>query len=1043
MGGLLGANSQKPTKYLDYDLETSVLSTCIPILYGNNRIGTNLIWLNDFQQHAQGGGKGGGKGGGGKGATSYTYTCALIFALCEGPVQSITTVWASGAAADTLAGLNLTLFLGGISQSPPAFITSNYPSEALSYSETAYLFSSLFDLQGSPSIPSLNFQVLGKFGGSMSAAGVFDGNPADIIQDYITSSQYGLDPTATYIDSTSLAFYKTYCLAQKVLMSPYLRTQEQATQTLQRWAQLTNSWIFWNGTTLKFVPLGDAPITANGATYTPVLTVVYSLSPNDFIPTQKGGDLVTVTRIDPADGYNRVEIDGRDRENNFQTTPTYWSDQTSIDQYGELQSQTISADEVTDLDIAATMAALIGQRSVYIRNTYEFTTGYNYILLEPGDIVEISDPGIGLVNFPVRITEIAEDAQGNLKFNAEEFPGSIGQPVQFPAQANDASTPVSLFDDPGDVNDPPLILEPPVVVTGGQPLIWLGASGGINWGGAQIYVSADGVNYVNVGQITRPTAQGTLTATLASHADPDSTNTASVDTTISHQALSSAVATGDADAFRTASLVGSEIIAYGTATATGPFTDNLTYLRRGVYNTTIGSHTSGTAFSRIDPSAVFSYALPQQYIGITLYFKFASFNLFGNQQESVADATPYTYSPTGVAFTIAPPTGITLTTGRVTQTDGTTVLSMTAAWTASAGPSLAAYEVEFSADGGSTWTTDVTVGAGALNYTLSPALASTTYQARVRAVSQNGLAVSSWDTSSTVASGSLLIVAPSAASGLTVAAIPGGYTLNWTASTDPSILSYQVWQATGSSQPFSGASLIQTVSAPATSVSITGQSAVALTVFLVAVNAAGPGTNTSGVNVTPLSVSSIGTIVVAGPWLNPGTIVSGAGTIDIANFSSEALAGWINNGTSDVPAEIAVGANLAIEVTGSGSLAVGTLVGTAGFSHSAGWLPGANPNNGFIAEIQQTQTVTAIVGNPEVLNGSAATVSIVRAPSGTLLSAGTLLHSGSFDANVSAGTNQTLTLSGTPVLSPGDRIGFQTTGTFTASQGGLTVLTKA
>ena len=967
MAGMFGSNSQKPTRYLDYDLETSVLSTCIPLLWGNNRVGTNLIWLNNFQS-AGNGGKGSGKGGGGKGTTSYTYSCALIFALCEGPVQSISTVWASGAVADTLAGLNLSLILGLNSQPPEAWITSNYPAQAMSYAQTAYLFSPLFDLQGSPSIPSLNFQVMGYLGDSMDAAGVYDANPADIILDYITSTQYGLDPTATYIDGTSMAFYKTYCLAQKLLLSPYLRTQEQSTQTLQRWAQLTNSWIFWNGVQLKFVPLGDQPLTANGATYTPVLTVVYSLGPDDFIASQKGGDLVTVTRIDPADGYNRVEIDGRDRENNFQTTPTYWSDQTSIDLYGELQAQTISADEVTDLGIAATMAALIGQRSVYIRNTYQFTTANNYILLEPGDIIQISDPGIGLVNFTVRITEIAEDANYNLKFTAEEFPGSIGQPVQFPPQANDATAPVSLSVAPGDVNDPPLILEPPVAVTGGQPLIWLGASGGLNWGGAQVYVSADGVNYVNIGEITSPTAQGTLTASLPSHADPDTVDAISVDMALSRQQLSSAVTTADADAFRTASLIDSEIVAYGTATATGALTDSLTYLRRGVYNTTPASHSSGAPFARIDPSVVFSYPLPEQYVGVTLYFKFASFNIFGNVQESVADATAYTYSPTGVAYTIAAPTGISLTASRATQTDGTTILSMTAAWTASAGPSLAGYEVQFSANGGSTWTVDEAVGASALSYTLAPALASTTYQARVRAISQNGLAVSTWDTSSTVASGALLTSAPATPAGLTAAAIPGGYTLNWTASTDPSILSYQVWQAAGSSEPFSSATQVQTVSAPATSVSITDQPASALTVFLVAVNAAGSSTATSGVNVTPLAAGTLGTIVVnAEPFLNFGTIAGASGTITAATQAAAGLGGWFFDGTSDIPARLAVGAGLAIAVTGSGTNAVATLTNTG-----AGSGPGANVTVGnFLGDNNGTITNSTV----ESINASG-TVSI-------------------------------------------------------------------
>src|ERR1019366_2263424 len=149
-----------------------------------------------------------------------------------------------------------------------------------SYSETAYVFSSLYDLGGSAALPQHNFDLVGNLSGSMPP--FVDANPADIVEDFITSPQYGLDPSATYIDAASLAFYKTYCTAQALLLSPYLRTQEQATSIVQRWAQLTNTWIFWNGTALKFVPLGDAAITAYSVTYTPVHTVCYALTLDDF-----------------------------------------------------------------------------------------------------------------------------------------------------------------------------------------------------------------------------------------------------------------------------------------------------------------------------------------------------------------------------------------------------------------------------------------------------------------------------------------------------------------------------------------------------------------------------------------------------------------------------------------------------------------------------------------------------------------------------------------------------------------------------------------
>jgi hypothetical protein len=71
-----------------------------------------------------------------------------------------------------------------------------------------------------------------------------------------------------------------------------------------------------------------------------------------------------------------------------------------------------------------------------------------------------------------------------------------------------------------------------------------------------------------------------------------------------------------------------------------------------------------------------------------------------------------------------------------------------------------------------------------------------------------------------------------------------------------------------------------------------------------------------------------------------------------------------------------------------------------------------------------------------------ATLSLLKAASGTAFSSGTALHSGSFDANGTGNTNQTLTLSGTLAtinLAAGDSIGATTTGTWTASKGSCTV----
>jgi hypothetical protein len=95
---------------------------------------------------------------------------------------------------------------------------------------------------------------------------------------------------------------------------------------------------------------------------------------------------------------------------------------------------------------------------------------------------------------------------------------------------------------------------------------------------------------------------------------------------------------------------------------------------------------------------------------------------------------------------------------------------------------------------------------------------------------------------------------------------------------------------------------------------------------------------------------------------------------------------------------------------------------------SIGWVAGVNPNNAGIIVFPDNSTLVSIVGNVETATGSAATVSVNVAASGTACSSGTTVHSGSFNANGTAATNQTLTLTTTAITSPA-RLCLQTTGT--------------
>ena len=123
-------------------------------------------------------------------------------------------------------------------------------------------------------------------------------------------------------------------------------------------------------------------------------------------------------------------------------------------------------------------------------------------------------------------------------------PIGVGTAALYPRLAA-AGSAVDTLTDPGDTN-PPIIFEPPVVLSGGAYEVWLIASGGSDWGGCQVWISIDNATYALAGTIYRGARQGRLTASLPNHPDPDDTSTLSIDLTQSQgQLLSGTQADAD------------------------------------------------------------------------------------------------------------------------------------------------------------------------------------------------------------------------------------------------------------------------------------------------------------------------------------------------------------------------------------------------------------------------------------------------------------------------------------------------------------------
>lgn len=705
--------------YTGLQLQTSNGFIPIPIVYGINKIAPNIIWNGNFQAYYSGGkGSGGGKGGrgGGKGSAPSNYSAAVILGLCEGPITAVRSVWTNSTItglAYTLTMLSPTFFSGTTPQTPWNYLSTDFPSQALAYGGTAYVADYAINLGSSATLSSYAFELLGV----LNETG-FNGNDADpalVIQDFLTNAQYGVGFPAASIDATTLlgssgdSSYQSYCKAVGLAFSPAIISQEVAHTILTRWLQLTNTAAVWSSGLLKFIPYGDAavtgPVYAAGSgnigfgtyitslsfayvvtppnpigtcTFTPNLTPVYDLADDDYIYSA-GTDPVQVARSDPYAAYNMQYLEIAQRTNYYDATPVSAWDQNAIELYGLRIASSVTAHEICDPAVAQTAAQLILQRGLYIRNHYTFKLSWEYSLLEPMDLVTLTDANLGLARTVVRITEVEEGGDGILTFTAEEFPAGVATSAAYPVQAT-SSGGLSTNYAPDSVN-PPIIFEPPAALTGGTPQIWAavsGGSGGVadpNWGGANVWASLDNSTYAQIGTVTGPANQGVLTASLATAAppNPDIVDIVSVGLAESHGALTSTSASG-AQNGATLCLIDNELLSFETATLTGTNAYNLTTLYRGLWGSQPAAHPSGAPFARLD-DAIFKYDLPANYIGQTIYLKFQSFNVFGSGLQDLATCAAYAYVPSGsgtsdpIMAQLA--TGIALDLGLVTQTPAT------------------------------------------------------------------------------------------------------------------------------------------------------------------------------------------------------------------------------------------------------------------------------------------------------------------------------------------------------------------------------------
>jgi hypothetical protein len=300
-------------------------------------------------------------------------------------------------------------------------------------------------------------------------------------------------------------------------------------------------------------------------------------------------------------------------------------------------------------------------------------------------VITITDPLADINKIPVRITSMVEQNDGSLQCTAEPFiygmyapnPYVVDQPAPFTPATNSSAGSVNV----------PVIFESTPRLSGQstQPQLWaVISSGNAEYGGCQPYISTDGgSSYTPIGDpLIGSAITGVSTGDWPAHADPDTTNSLPLNLTESNGTLQSYSSTAR-DNFQYPCYVAGggafsipyEIFTYNQATLTTAFNYTLAAtgsgneLRRGVYaapSPTVGvDHPNGSRFAFLNPSGqgIMKAPMDPAWIGTTLFFKFPTFNNFGGAMQSLADATAYSYTPTGIPGSVGPATGGILVNG--------------------------------------------------------------------------------------------------------------------------------------------------------------------------------------------------------------------------------------------------------------------------------------------------------------------------------------------------------------------------------------------
>lgn len=612
----------KDDKIANFTVATAEYGSAVPEILGTTRVAGNIIFYDDFTAHEHRETQRTGKGGHSKVTNiTYTYTVAVMIGLCEGPISNIGRVWINKDLFDYPAEpIQMTLFNGKANQQPWPYLVGKHPDKALSYSGLAYM-AGVIDLDGNGSMPNYNFEIKGKL---LDTGDGVDVNPADYIAYILNRIGMGDTPIE------GLDNYRKYCREADLLISTPSDAGEvqKAREIINEITKLTNAIMFWSNNKFKIVVTDDRAI----GSWQPNRQIIYDLTTDDLIE-QKDGACVVYNRKDSSEIYNRFIVEFSNRENGYEKESVSFEDVEDIKNFGLRGANKIDAHYIYRKSRAVRIAESMARKSRYERNKYTFKLDWAFCRLEPGDLVRLTDLATGINKQVAMIDSVTEAANGLLTFTA--ISRANGDYSSATYDVHEIDRPFLNYNpEPGYV-DYPAVFQPDASLMMEDNELWIAVKGQREaWGGCNVWVSDNNTHYRRLGEIKLSARMGELITSITAAST-------SLEVAINGQLVSGSEQ--DAERGNTLLWVDGESMSYTTASLLGNGHYRLDGLVRGQYNTQATNHKAGITVVRCD-EAILKAPFLDDDIGKKIYLKFTSYNIFGGNEQSLADVSAYTYT---------------------------------------------------------------------------------------------------------------------------------------------------------------------------------------------------------------------------------------------------------------------------------------------------------------------------------------------------------------------------------------------------------------